>query len=101
MISRGLQTGAIATLLARGIEVHHFASTPDGQECAEVFDWAVKHTRKHNGSPSPALVKERWPNWHGESSSDPLEALIDAFVSNVKRRYFASKVRDLAIAGDD
>src|ERR1035437_2049423 len=101
MLFRALQTGGISTLLARGVEVHHFAATPDGAELAEVFDWAVKHTRRHNVSPSPALVKERWPNWHGESSSDPLEALVDAFVGNVKRRYFASKVRELAIAGDD
>lgn len=101
MLARALQTGGVSTLLARGVESHHFAQTADGQECAEVFEWAVLHTRRHNMSPSPALVKERWPSWHGEPSSDALEALIDAFVNNVKRRYFASKLLVLADAGDD
>lgn len=101
MVSRALQSGGISTLLSRGIEVHHFAQTPDGQELSEIYEWAVKHTRQHNASPSAALVKERWPNFHGESSSDPLEALASTFIANVKRRYFASKVRELADAGDD
>jgi replicative DNA helicase len=100
-LAKALQVGGIATLLARGIEPHLFSSTPEGQADAEVFQWAAEHARRHNVSPSPAFVKERWPNWHGESSSDPLEALVDAFVGNVKRRYFASKVRELAVAGDD
>lgn len=100
-VARALQTGSIATLLARGIDAHLFASTPDGQAVAEVYQWAAAHTRRYNVSPSPALVKERWPDWHGESSSDPLEALIEAFVNNVKRRHFAQKVIELSRIGDD
>lgn len=101
MLHKALETGAMSALLARGVEIHHFAQTPDGQQCAEVFDWAVKQTRYHNATPSSALVKERWPSWFGEPTTDPLDALIEAFIANVKRRYFAAKVRELADAGDD
>lgn len=101
LLSKALQTGGISTLLARGVEKHLFAQTPDGQLCAQVFDWAASHTRRHNVPPSPALLKERWPDWAGEPSSDPLEALIESFLTNVKRRYFAAKVRELFAIGDD
>lgn len=101
VLASALQSGQIAVLLSRGISPHHFVETQEGQECAEVLEWATLHTRRHNVSPSSALVKERWPNWYGEPSSDPLEALIDAFIADVKRRYFSAKVRQLAEAGDD
>lgn len=101
MLTRALATGNISALLARGIEPSHFVATADGQECAEVLEWATKHARRFKVAPSPALVKERWPNWHGEPTTDPLDAIVEAFVSDVKRRNFASKIRDLALAGDD
>ena len=43
-------------------------------------------------------MKNQFPNWRGESSSDPLEALIDVFLNDVRRRYFAQKVLELAQA---
>lgn len=101
LLSSALTKGAVATLLARGIEVRHFSATPSGEECSEVFSWAIEHARKYNVSPSPALLKQRWPNWRAEASSDPVDALIDTFLAHVKRRAFSSKVRELASIESD
>lgn len=98
ILSSALVSGQISTLLARGIEVRHFSNTRSGEECKGVFNYCSKHVRKYGASPSPQLVKSNFPDWRGESSSDPLEALIDQFLNDVRRRFFAAKVLELAQA---
>lgn len=98
ILSSALTSGSISTLLARGIEVKHFTNTKSGDECKNVFSFAAHHARKYGVSPSQQIVKANFPNWHGEPSSDPLEALIDQFLNDVRRRYFSAKVMELAQA---
>jgi replicative DNA helicase len=98
VLSSALISGQISALLARGVEVKHFSATKSGEECKNVFSFAAKHARKYGVSPSQQIVKANFPNWHGEPSSDPLEALIDQFLNDVRRRYFAAKVLELAHA---
>lgn len=98
VLSSALNSGQISALLARGIEIKHFSATKSGEECLNVFSFAAKHARKYGVSPSVQIVKSNFPNWHGEPSSDPLEALIDQFLNDVRRRYFAAKVMELARA---
>lgn len=98
ILSSALNSGQISTLLARGIEVKHFSATKSGEECKNIFNFAAKHARKYGIAPSVQIVKNNFPNWHGEPSSDPLEALIDQFLNDVRRRYFAAKVLELAQA---
>jgi replicative DNA helicase len=98
VLSSALTSGQISTLLSRGIESKHFSNTPSGDECRQVFDWAAGHARKYGVCPSPQLVKSNFPNWRGEPSSDPLEALVDQFLNDVRRRFFAAKVLELAKA---
>lgn len=98
VLSSALQTGNISTLLARGVESKHFSNTKSGEECREVFNFATHHARKYGVSPSLQLVKSNFPDWRGEPSSDPLEALADQFLNDVRRRYFAAKVIELAQA---
>lgn len=98
VLSSALTSGSISTLLARGIEVKHFTNTKSGEECRNVFSFAAHHARKYGVSPSQQIVKANFPNWHGEPSSDPLEALIDQFLNDVRRRYFSAKVMELAQA---
>lgn len=47
------------------------------------------------------MVKEHFPGWYGEASTDPLLALISDFMNNVRRRYFDSKVLELSRAPMD
>lgn len=98
ILTSALNSGAISTLLARGVESKHFSNTQSGEECRQVFSYVTKHARKYGLGPSPQLVKNNFPNWRGEPSSDPLEALIDEFLNDVKRRYFATAVIGLAQA---
>lgn len=96
VVTKASQTGAITTLLSRGLTTDLFPLTPDGRECAEVFDWMAQHSRRYNAPPSQQMFRERFPNWQGEPSSDPLEALVDQFLANVKRRLFSAKITELA-----
>lgn len=98
VLTSALVTGQVSTLLARGVESKHYSNTKSGEECRSVFIWAAKHARKYGVCPSLQLVKNNFPEWRGEPSSDPLEALIDEFLNDVRRRYFAAKVLELAQA---
>jgi KaiC/GvpD/RAD55 family RecA-like ATPase len=96
LLSSAISSGQIANLLSRGIESRHFSQTQSGQECSEIFDWVSKHTRKYSIAPSISLVRNNFPSWRGEVTEDPLEALIDEFLAETKRRKFESKVLELA-----
>ena len=96
LLFKALQSDGLASVIAHGIETRHFSDTPTGQECAQVFDWASAYMRHYGATPSAQMVKEHFPNWYGESSADPLVALIDEFMRNVRRRYFDSKVLELS-----
>lgn len=96
LVTKCAQTGAVTSLLSRGITAESFARTPDGQECAEAFTWMASHTRKYNAPPSQQMFRERFPHWQGEGSEDPIEALADQFRANVKRRMFSAKITELA-----
>ncbi len=98
ILTSAITTGNISSLLARGIEQRHFSATQSGEECRLVFQWAANHARKYNAPPSLQLLKTNFPNWRGEPSSDPLDALVDQFLNDVRRRYFAAKVMELAQA---
>lgn len=96
VITSALQSGDISALAARGIESKHFNNTESGKECAKIYDWAASHTRRYGATPSISLVKANFPNWRGEPAVDPLEALADEFLAEVKRRHFEAKVFELA-----
>lgn len=101
LLAKALQSDGIAMIIAKGIEFRHFAETPSGQECAYVFDWASRYARSYGATPSPQMVKEHFPTWYGEASPDPLDALVDEFMRNVRKRYFDSKVLELSKAPND
>src|ERR1700723_1831285 len=101
MISKALQVGSMHMLMARGIEFRHFAETQSGKECGTLYEWATKHTRTYGVTPSPDLVRSNFPDWRPEVASDPIEALIDEFLDEVRRRTFQSKVIELAEVAND
>lgn len=101
LLTKSIQTGAVVQLISRGVSAHQFTQTPDGEELADVLNWMVDHTRRYNVAPSMSLFRQRWPEFRMEPSADPLDALIDAFFANVKRRHFAAKVKELAHAEYD
>jgi replicative DNA helicase len=96
LVSKALQGDEIPNVIAHGIEFRHFSETPVGQECANVFQWASVYARQYGITPSADMVKQHFPDWYGESSADPISALMDEFMRNVRRRYFDSKVLELS-----
>lgn len=101
LLTSALNSADITMLAARGVEGRHFSSTASGKECAAVYDFSAHHTRRYGATPSVAIIKRNFPNWHGEPAQDPIEALIDEFLADVKRRHFESTVIELAQVGKE
>lgn len=86
----------VMTLLSRGVTFELFSGTPAGQECAVVFGYCADYTRAYGQQPSLAAIHRVHPAWTTEFSPDPLDALIDEFLDNVRRRYYDAKVVELS-----
>ena len=95
LISRCIQTAGIAQLLERGLEERHFLYTRD-ETCAEIFRFLSDHVRKFDEPPSQQLVRDSFPDWQPEPSSDSLDALLERFLVHVKRRAYSSKLIELS-----
>lgn len=96
LLAKALQENGVPSVIAAGIEYRHFAETPGGEECARIYEWASAYARQYGVTPSPQMVRDSFPSWYGEISTDPLEALVDEFMRQVRRRYFDSKVLELS-----
>jgi replicative DNA helicase len=92
MLASAIQGDAIHELISKGIEPRHFAD----QSVAAVFTFAMNYQRSYGGCPSREMITSYFPEWHGETAFDPLTALIDEFLAEVKRRYFESFVVELS-----
>jgi replicative DNA helicase len=96
LIAKALQGDGIPSVIAHGVEYRHFAETPTGQECAQIYEWSSTYARQYGVTPSPQMIKDTFPNWYGETAPDPLEAILDEFMRQVRRRFFDSKIIELS-----
>jgi replicative DNA helicase len=97
LVTKLVHTGEVETVISRGIVEEHFAD----EECQEVFRFFTAHTRRYKTPPSMNTVKERFPKFEFEISSDSLDFLIDAFIIKVKRRMANAALFDLSDIADD
>lgn len=101
LVSSAITGASFHDLLSRGIEPRLFSSTPSGQECAAVLEFATSYSREYGQSPSISAIQRRFPEWRGEFSPDPLEALADEFLDTVMQRHFDAKVLELSKVTSD
>lgn len=93
-------------MITRQIEPHHFLQRKKGDTNqiplpGEVFAWMMDHLRRYSAVPSIDLAKARWPLFEFIEVSDPIEAIIDDFDRNIKRRELIHMCRELAEVCDD
>jgi replicative DNA helicase len=74
-----------------------FVDDDSGAEVRAVFRFAADHYRRYGVCPSGPYLKHHFPNWRGEQTPDPVEALLDEFLAEYRRRYFESKVYELSM----
>lgn len=97
LISKMVQSGAVESVLARGIGSHHFMD-PD---CQAVFDTCSHHVKKYNSTPSLGVITKAHPSFTMDTVTDALGYTMDQFVQGVTRREAITTLRDLADAVDD
>jgi len=96
LLSKALQSGDLADVVARGIEPDHFAD----EELAEIYEWCGEFMAKHKTPPSIEVVRGEF-DFKPTLSKDPLSYLIDRFVLLVKKRTAVELVRGYHDALDD
>lgn len=97
LVSRCIQTGAIETLVSRGIAPKHFE---DDQHRA-VYQTVVSHMSRYNYPPSRDAVMSAHPNYRLLVSEDAIDFLIDQMVKKVKRRETQKALIQIARVVDD
>lgn len=97
LISRAIHGGHLDDLIARGIEVDHFAD----EECQKVYGTMLAHFSKYGEPPTEEAVRDAHPEMRLEVSSEAIDYLLDRFVRDVKRRLAIDLYRDFGDAIDD
>lgn len=97
LISKILTTGTIESVVARGIQSHHFAQA----DCAEVFETMISHLLKYRAAPSAAAIRQKHPDFLYDVATDPLEYVMDEFTKALKRRKAIESGRRLMTAIDN
>ena len=92
LVSKIISTGQPEEAISKGIRSDLFAD----DECREIFEYIVDHTRKYKSSPSLKAVQEDRPDFEVEMVQDPLDYIIDKFVTQAKRRLANEQVLELA-----
>ena len=101
MLYLAVATGATHTLISNGITANLFSATPTGQEAAAVLDYSTTYLRTYSQHPSLDAIRRQFPDWHGETPRDSLQALIDEFLDEARKRYFEAAVLELSTATKD
>ena len=89
LLSKALQSGELPDLVARGIEVDHFAD----EDLADLYDWAVDFMSKHAQPPSMTIAREEFRDFKPLLTQDPLSWHVDQFIRRVKERLAIELVR--------
>jgi KaiC/GvpD/RAD55 family RecA-like ATPase len=89
LLTKALQTGDLAELVARGIDADHFAD----EDLADLYDWAVYFMSKHAQPPSMTIAREEFADFKPMLTKDPLTWHIERFVLRVKERMAVELVR--------
>lgn len=92
LISKIIQVGGIENAVSRGITEEHF----DDPTHKEVYSALSEHIRRYKVPPTPQVIKDSFPDFRPEVSTESLDYLIDRFIGLVKYRATATASRDLA-----
>jgi replicative DNA helicase len=91
-LSKIAQTGQIEKAIASGIRESHF----EDEHLTDIFSYMAEHARKYKGAPSLEVIRERFPDYNFETTTDSVEYLRERFVRNVKRRFAMNSLKELA-----
>jgi len=97
LVSKAITERDMATVVSRGVDVEHFYD----EECAEVWEFGLDFMAQHKDTPSPAIIRERFPDFKIVVSKDPLSYHTERFIKHVKEQKAIDAVRDFHDAIED
>lgn len=97
LVSKIVYTGQIEAALARKIKPSHFHD----DECRDMYEYLVNHTRRYKSTPSLEAVKHEKPNFEWIQIQETIDWVIDRFTVQVKRKMANEMLEELASAADD
>lgn len=92
LINKCVDTGKIESVIAKGITEEHFTDP----ECQKIWKYVKDYTVNYRTSPDPQTVKQEFPDFDWEVVTDPVDFLLDQFVTSVKRRRAVEVFNELA-----
>lgn len=90
LISKTIQAGELPDVIARGVKEEHFADP----EVREVWDYSLDFWRRHKETPSPAVIRDEFPDFGLVTTRDPVSYHLERFVRKVKERAAIDLVRE-------
>lgn len=97
LVCKIISSGQLEDAVAKGIRDDLFHD----EECRDMFNYVMDHTRRYKSPPSMAAVRADRPGFEFLQIQDSLDYLIDKFVIMAKRRLANDMVLELAKACDD
>jgi KaiC/GvpD/RAD55 family RecA-like ATPase len=97
LLSKTLQSGKLADVVARGIEIDHFVD----DLCRDVYEWCLEFMRDHGDGPSLSATRKEFPGFKPQLSKDPLTYHMEEFVKHVKEVNAIELVRQYHTLIDD
>jgi len=92
LLSKVAQTQRVESLLLEGIREEHFYD----EELKNIFTFMVEHFKKYKKAPSFNTVREEFPLHNFEIIDESVDYLRDKFLKQLKWRFAADTVRDIA-----
>lgn len=91
-LSKVARAGQIEASLSAGIRDSHF----DDETHRDIYSYLANHARKYKGPPSMEVLRERFPDYSFETTTDSVDYLRDKFTKHVKMRFARQSLLDLA-----
>lgn len=85
-------TSGLPLMIEEGVREDHFGD-PQAQE---IWAWMNEYYLNYNSQPPAATVRERFPHYHFEPTSEVLPAIRDRFITQMKYRMARQHLEDMA-----
>jgi KaiC/GvpD/RAD55 family RecA-like ATPase len=90
LVWSAIQNGDLPDVLARGVEVEHFAD----EDVAEVYGWAADFYAIHKQAPGTEALSTEFPHFKARLSKEPTKYHLERFIRQCKQRAAEDCLRD-------
>jgi replicative DNA helicase len=97
LVCKIISTGQLEDAISKGVRSDLFMD----EECREMYEYILDHTRRYKSPPSMKAVESEKPDFEWVHVQDTLDYIVDRFNVLAKRRFANEAVIELAKLCDD